>query len=70
MRSYAVNRFQMLGMHEQSREFILIIVQSEQNADARFLQFAVILHGGGGNIDIHTADRAVLVLDSPPRMPQ
>ena len=111
MRTDAVHRFQMFGMHQKAGKFVLVSFQPEQNAqshvvDAAFhcpihrfrmpgvivlrsgrmqllvaflmisflkqdisadpglVQFAVIFHRGGGNIDIDPADGAILVLNA------
>ena len=109
VRAYAVNRLQMLGVHDESRELVLVQLQTEEHtqthvvdtalhgsvhglgvvvvivlgargmelevallvvglleqdvgADARLLELAVVLHGGGGDVDVDAADVAVLVM--------
>ena len=44
---------------------LLVIGLLEQNigANARLLQLAVVLHGGGGDVHVHPADGAVFVFD-------
>ena len=111
MRADAMDRLQMLGMHQQPRKIIFVIFQPKQDAesdvvdaavhsavhrfgmvriivlrtrgvelliaflvigllkqdicaDARFLQPAVVFHGGGGYVYIHAADVAVLVMNA------
>ena len=45
------------------RLFIVGFLEQNICADARLLQAAVIFHGRGGNIHVHTADRAVFMLN-------
>ena len=39
------------------------LLEQDVGADARLLQLAVVLHGGGGDVHVHPADGAVFVLD-------
>ena len=40
------------------------LLEEDVGADAGLLEFAVVLDGGGGDVDVDPADRAVLVLDA------
>ena len=39
------------------------LLEQDVGANARLLQLAVVLHGGGGNVHVHPADSPVFVLD-------
>ena len=45
------------------RFLVVGLLEEDVGADAGFLQLAVVLHGGGSDVDIDTADGAVLMLD-------
>ena len=46
------------------RLFIVGLLEENIGSDTRFLEFAVVLDSGCGDVDVHPADRAVFVLDS------
>ena len=51
------------GVQLQVALFVVGLLEQDIGADARLLQLAVVLHGGGGDVHVHPADGPVFVLD-------
>ncbi len=71
-RHRAVHRLGVVGvvMFRAGRMQLLVgllvvgLLEEDVGADAGLLEFAVVLDGGGGDVDVDPADGAVLVLDA------
>ena len=61
MRPYAVNRFQMLGVHQQTGKFVTITFQTEQNAQSNVVNSAF-------HRPVHRFGMIVIIMLRPGRM--
>ena len=47
---------------------VISLLEQDVGADASLVEFAVVFHRGGGDVDVDTADGAILVFDRVDRM--
>ena len=56
------------GMQFQVALFVVGLLEQDVGADAGFLQLAVILHRGGGDVHVDAADVAIFIVNGVDRM--